>query len=62
MYLGDDRVEHRAPEEVAGDGYFPINEAYRGIIWILDVETCKVEHLVCNVTVSMEQRMNPNKL
>jgi hypothetical protein len=46
--LIDNRFKDLPSQEVSRDSQFSIEESYGSIIRVLDIETGKVEHLVCS--------------
>jgi hypothetical protein len=47
--LIDDRFENLTAQEVSRDRQFTIEKSDGRIIWVLYIETSKVEHFVCSL-------------
>ena len=51
-YLLNNGIKNFTTQEVPGNRQFTVNEADRRVVWVLDIEARKVEHLVCGMCVS----------
>ena len=46
-YLIDNGIKDLPPEQIAWYSKFTVNKADAGIVRIINIETCEVEHIVC---------------
>ena len=49
-YLLNNGIKNFTTQEVPGNRQFSVNEADRRVVWVLDVEARKVEHIICKGT------------